>query len=249
MKQRKLSTLLLATVSLITGTQAAVTVNSGTVGYIASGTPTATGLRGSFWDRAVKEIPTDGTALALGGWADTTAYGTAPTGSFTATFNGVNGVNYLGNDLTVVDSNSANWLGVDAPSYIGTAGDLDDGLLRFQGYIQITLPGTVITGLGTNTDDGSRVYIGTTSIINNDGGHGDTTVVDDVTFTNAGYYPVDIRFFNGDWTDAGGNHGGANFRFVSGSAVSFVQNVIPEPSLGALAALTGILALGSRRRR
>ena len=31
-----------------------------------------------------------------------------------------------------------------------------------------------------------------------------------INFPAAGYYPVDIRYFNGDWTNDAGEHGGAN---------------------------------------
>ena len=125
---------------------------------------------------------------------------------------------YLGNDLTMINS----WLGADASSFVGNANNLDDGAIRLSGFINITNASTV--RLGTTSDDGSRITIAGIDVINNDSGHGDATVDTNVVFAAAGLYPIEITFFNGDWTSDGtgaklnhsgnpdpGVHGGANF--------------------------------------
>src|SRR4029078_6922930 len=67
-----------------------------------------------------------------------------------------------------------------------------------------------------------------------DGTHGDVTMDTDVNFAAAGLYPIEITYFNGDWTSDGtganlnhsGNpdasvHGGANLHLrVAGADVT-----------------------------
>ena len=180
-------------------------------------------LKGEYWKRGINTIPTDGATnptnridKVIGG------FGTA-SGTFQATK-----FVYLGNDLTPVKT----WLTNDSASFVGTADNLDDGAFRFSGFINIAAPGTV--SLGTTSDDGSRIKIGGVDIINNDSGHGDATVDTNVVFTAAGLYPIEVTYFNGDWTSDGtgaklnhsGNldpsvHGGANFRLrVAGADVT-----------------------------
>jgi hypothetical protein len=219
---------------------------------MATGIPGAPGLAGQYWDLGVVAVPVDGTALGPGGYAETTVFPSASTGTFAYTASG----DYLGNDLSIVDDNPGNWLGVDAPSYLGAAGNMDDGVIRLQGFISIALPNTVIP-INTNTDDGSRVFIAGDQSIINDGSHGDVTVSDTVTFVDPGYYPIDVRFFNGDWTSDGGHngslnpadHGGANFRFATGG-MTLVQSLIPEPTvLSFLLGFGGLAAIMRRRRK
>jgi hypothetical protein len=231
----------------------AITVSSASPGYLPDGSiPGPPGLQGSYWDRDVAEIPVDGNALAQGGYADTTVYPSPPTGTFIFTATG----DYLGNDLSVVDGNPGSWLGIDAVSYTGIAGNMDDGIIRLQGYVQIEIPNTIVA-VSLNTDDGSRLFFADQQSITNDGSHGDVTVSDTVTFVDPGFYPVEVRFFNGDWTSDGGHngslnpadHGGANFRFATGG-LTLVQSVIPEPSiLSLVAGFVGVAAILRRRRK
>src|SRR5205809_5231976 len=81
-----------------------------------------------------------------------------PSGTFQATR-----FVYLGNDLTHV----TNWLAGDAGSFVGATNNLDDGVFRFSGFINITNAGTV--NLGTTSDDGSRITIAGIDLLNNDG--------------------------------------------------------------------------------
>ncbi|MGI8604330.1 MAG: PA14 domain-containing protein [Verrucomicrobiales bacterium] len=237
---------------------AAITVDSASPGYrtlIAD--PGPDGLAGQYWDRGVTEIPTTD-PLIMGGWADTNVYSTTPTGTFV--FSDV--TDYVGNDLTPVSSDPSSWLGADASTYIGTAGNLDDGIIRLTGFFCIANPNT-ITSMTLNTDDGSRLFIGGQQLINNDGSHGDVSLTDTVTFVDAGYYPVEVRYFNGDWTsdtapgglpNHSGNpdpgvHGGANFRIDTGN-LPMIQSIIPEPNVASLVVgLAGLIGILRRRRK
>src|SRR5882672_8884928 len=192
-------------------------------------------LKGEYWQRGVNTIFTDGAGNDAHR-VDTqiNGFGTA-SGTFKATK-----FVYLGNDLVAMPG----YLSDDALSYVGPAGNLDDGAFRFKGYVNITAPGTL--NIGTISDDGSRIKIGGVDIFNNDSGHGDATVDADVNFAAAGLYPIEITYFNGDWTSDGNNHtgnpdpgahGGANFHLrmggadVTASGVSKFYPTAPLPGL------------------
>lgn len=181
------------------------------------------GLKGEYWKRPPVSVPTDG-ATNPNNRIDkvVTTYG-EPDGTFKATK-----FVYLGQDMT----NVVDWLVEDGASFEGTADNLDDGVFRFTGFVNITEPTTV--KIGTTSDDGSRVTIGGVDVVNNDGSHGDATVDADVVFAAAGVYPIEVTYFNGDWTSDGtgdnlnhsGNpdpavHGGANFHLrVNGADIT-----------------------------
>src|SRR5678815_879285 len=120
----------------------------------------------------------------------------------------------------------------DTASFVGTTNNLDDGAIRFSGFINVTNAGVI--KLGTTSDDGSRITIAGIDVINNDGSHGDVTMDTNVNFSAAGLYPIEITYFNGDWTSDGTGanlnhsgstdpalHGGANFHLrVAGADVT-----------------------------
>ena len=180
-------------------------------------------LRGEYWKRPVFSIPGDG-ATNPTNRIDKLIQGF---GVADGTFKATQFV-YLGNDLTHV----TNWLGKDSISFAGATNNLDDGAFRFTGFINVTNAGTV--KLGTTSDDGSRITIGGIDIINNDGSHGDATVDANVVFATAGVYPIEVTYYNGDWTSDGTGanlnhsgstdpslHGGANFHLrVAGADVT-----------------------------
>ncbi len=184
------------------------------------------GLAGFYWRLEPKAVPTamepmhragdgpDGADNANSGWVDDNVYSTDATGSFTATT-----FDYGGNDLTPVTE----WLRDDSGSFSGTESNLDDGVFRMVGYICVTEPG--VQTFETTSDDGSVVYINDELVVSNDNGHGNQTVEGSYDFPSAGYYPVDIRYFNGDWlNEEGTEHGGANF-IGNFSLTDFVQTV------------------------
>ncbi|MEM7385800.1 MAG: LamG-like jellyroll fold domain-containing protein, partial [Verrucomicrobiota bacterium] len=190
----------------------------------------ADGLSGYYWNLGIKEIPTsgepmhregdgpDGADTSNSGWADNNVFNSrSVTGSFNATT-----FQYEGNDLTPIGE----WLGEDAASYSGADGNLDDGLFRMVGYVYAAEPGEKTITLDNGSDDGLVIYIGEEAIVENDNGHGEGDPVSGTyNFPAEGYYPIDIRYFNGDWTNDAGDHGGANFRNNNLADLTLVQSV------------------------
>ncbi|NLR69110.1 cadherin-like domain-containing protein [Chitinophaga varians] len=64
--------------------------------------------------------------------------------------------------------------------------------IQWQGYI--TIPVTGSYKFETTSDDGSKLLIGNTTVVNNDGLHGSTTVTGTISL-NKGSYPITISFF------------------------------------------------------
>jgi hypothetical protein len=195
-------------------------------------------LKGEYWQRPPVSIQTGGrTDPAQRIDVQINAFG-PPTGTFNATR-----FSYTGNDLSAVPA----YLLEDAASFVGTPGNLDDGALRFRGFINVATAG--IINMGVTSDDGSRITIAGIDIAERDGSHGDETQDMDANFLEAGLYPIEITYFNGDWTDpaaAGCSsdhdpsptctaHGGANFHLRIGGATisaaqvqSLFQSELPE---------------------
>src|SRR5262249_23297030 len=182
-------------------------------------------LEGEYWKQPVNSWPTDGMTNPTNRIYNLIpGLGTAQ-GTFTA-----KKLVYTGNDLSHV----TNWLSTDSTSFTGATNNLDDGVVRFTGFINITNDTSTPLKIGTTSDDGSRIRIGDIDVINNDNSHGDTTIDTNVVFAAAGVYPIEITYFNGDWTDDGtgaklnhsGNpdpahHGGANFHLrVDGADIT-----------------------------
>ncbi|MEM7383350.1 MAG: sugar-binding protein [Verrucomicrobiota bacterium] len=187
------------------------------------------GLSGYYWNVGVKEVPTtgepmhregdgpDGADTSNSGWADNNVFNRPITGSFDATT-----FEYAGNDLTPIGE----WLGADAASYEGADGNLDDGVFRFVGYVYAAEPGPRTIDFNAGSDDGAVVYIGDEAIVENDNGHGEGDAVSGTyDFPAQGFYPIDIRYFNGDWTNDAGDHGGANFRNNTLADLTLFQTV------------------------
>ena len=169
------------------------------------------GLHGAYWTTEPKgaqfgedsqgpifqNVPGDDHGLAL--------FGTAPQGRFVATT-----MTYTGNDLTPI----LEWLGDDSGSFIGAEGNLDDGIFQFSGFLNVAEAGQ--HSFRSSSDDGSVVRIGNQIVVNNDGGHGSPGPAPDgnAFFPVAGLYPIEVAYFNGDWTNDGGDHGGANIELT-----------------------------------
>ena len=163
---------------------------------------TGSGLDGRYWQaepKAVSNLQDKGEATDIGLHIINNHY---PTGTFTAT-----GLDFQGgNDLTPIQE----WLQSDGESYVGADGNMDDGILSFTGYIRIDNPGEV--AIRSASDDGSIVWIAGQKVVDNDGGHGAPGPSPDgsYNFEEAGLYPIEIAYYNGDWTNDAGDHGGAN---------------------------------------
>ncbi|MEM7383360.1 MAG: LamG-like jellyroll fold domain-containing protein, partial [Verrucomicrobiota bacterium] len=190
----------------------------------------AAGLAGYYYQLGIKEVPTagepmhrpgdgpDGADNVNSGRVDRNVYDSRePTGTFDATT-----FAYEGNDLTPIGE----WLGADASSYSGADGNLDDGVFRMVGYVYAEAAGEQTITLNAGSDDGAVIYIGGEAVVENDNGHGEGDPVSGTyNFPAQGYYPIDIRYFNGDWTNDAGDHGGANFRNNNLGELTLVQSV------------------------
>jgi hypothetical protein len=190
-------------------------------------------LRGEYWKRPVFSIATDGTTNPTNRVDEQIKRFGSPSGTFSA-----RSFVYLGNDLTPV----TNWLAGDGASFVGPTNNLDDAGFRFTGFLNITNP--TVVNIGLNSDDGSRLKIGGVDIIDNDGGHGDQTRDTNITFQAAGLYPIEITYFNGDWTDDTAcpnppvpnhstncaSHGGANFHLRLNGADITAAGSVDSPS-------------------
>jgi hypothetical protein len=207
------------------------------------------GLNGRYWQLAPKTIGEDPNALKLNGFPIIAS--TAPTATFTST-----ALNYTGDDLTPIGT----WLGSDAGSLVGgnpAVNNMDDGLLSFTGYLAVEAPAT--WDFYMPSDDGSILDIGGVRVIDNDGSHGSPGPAPNgqAKFTAAGLYPVEITYYNGDWTDPNdpNAHGGANIAWRLGTAdadplvSTAILYTVPEPAALALAGLGSLAGLMMLRRR
>jgi hypothetical protein len=225
---------LVSALSLTTSSYAQINVSSNLAVRSAVTAPAGGSLKGEYWKRPVNSILTDGATNPTNRIDRVISGFGTPSGTFTATR-----FVYLGNDLTPVRT----WLTNDSASFLGTSNNLDDGAFRFSGFINITNAGTL--NIGTTSDDGSRIKIGGIDVINNDSGHGDATVDTNVVFAAAGLYPIEITYFNGDWTSDGTGtnlnhsgstnetlHGGANFHLrVAGADVTAARAAMFYPTV------------------
>ena len=230
-------------VSLAASAQAVTIPASSSVGPppVTSGS----GLAGKSWK---SQTPAQITGIEGDGPAFARHYinNVAPDGRFTAT-----NFEKLGNDLTPIQE----WLNADAASFTGTNHMLDDGIAQFTGFLKITEPGDVV--FHTPSDDGTKLTIGGEVVILNDGSHGEPGPAPDgtATFTAPGTYPVELVWWNGNWTDPANpaSHGGANLHWTTDGggglvggvmannlAALYPTNPIPEPA----AVGAGILAAG-----
>ena len=161
----------------------------------------------------------------------------AATGTFTAT-----ALNYGGGD----GSSILSFLGSDALSYQGAAGDMGDGVLVLKGWINLAA-GT--TTLSVTHDDGYRLFLDG-SKLGQDGCCGTSSA--DVSFAAAGWHAIEVDYNNSVYGDYGG---GASFALSEGESTIALSDLsttnplaVPEPaSIGML--LAGLGLVGAVRRR
>ena len=149
------------------------------------------------------------------------------------------------------DTNTlTSFLGTDAASLTNSAtvgnNTLDGQLMEFCGYLHITssmdmdtsTSGIQIT-LGTFSDDGSYVRIGSQTVVDNGGTHAAQSVTSSLTFSSAGYYPIDVRYY-----EVGGQTGVELDAIYAGGASNGTKIVAPNAILNQMAAPEpGVLAL------
>jgi hypothetical protein len=192
------------------------------------------GLDGRYWQaepKAIANLQDMGGDLDIGLQIINSWY---PTGTFTAT-----GLDFQGgNDLTTIQE----WLQSDGESYVGADGDLNEGVLSFTGYIRIDNPGEV--AIRSESDDGSIVWIAGEKVVDNDGSHGAPGPNPDgsYNFEAAGLYPIEIAYFNGNWTNDAGEHGGANLAITADGNPIPGQILYNASDLGATAIAASSIA-------
>ncbi|MBT5063161.1 MAG: hypothetical protein HN758_07505 [Verrucomicrobia bacterium] len=186
---------------------------------------TGSGLDGRYWQAGIKTIDNlddKGGDKDIGLKIIRAAH---PSGTFTAT-----GLSYQGgNDLTTIQE----WLQSDAESYLGVDGNMDDGLLSFTGYLRIESPGEL--DIRSESDDGSIIWIAGTRVVDNDGSHGAPGPAPDgiYDFETSGLYPIEVAWFNGDWTSDSGDHGGANLNILIDGEPVIEENLYSAGDVGA----------------
>jgi hypothetical protein len=90
---------------------------------------------------------------------------------------------------------------------------------RFTGYIDISAAGTYTFFL--NSDDGSRLYIGSTRVVNNDSNHPAREYSGQITLS-VGKHPITVEYFQGS---------GSSLLEVRYQGPSFTKRLIPDGAL------------------
>jgi len=129
---------------------------------------------------------------------------------------------YVGNGATGDQTNAPQFLTSffqnDGNTLNPPNGDqIQSSIFDFQGFISIG-SAELDTTFGLSSDDGSRLLIGQSSIqvVDNDGGHGNQLRTGEAMFEAPGLYPIEVIYFNADFTNNGSPHqGGANLYFLS----------------------------------
>ncbi|WP_441656234.1 PA14 domain-containing protein [Fibrella arboris] len=139
---------------------------------------------------------------------------------------------YEGNWNTLPNFNSL------TPVRTGTAGQADLNLayrndqfgLQFKGYVNVPADG--VYTFYTYSDDGSKLYIGTTEVVNNDGGHAEQERSGTIGL-KAGRHAITIQYFEG----SGGqvlsvsySGPGVNKQVIPASAYFRVSTGTPPPA-------------------
>ncbi len=203
------------------------------------GTGLKPGLSGQYWN------PPAGTA-GTAGVGNTIAWmgANSPQGTFVGTL-----INYSGGDMTT-PVNFLNYNGnTDGNSFVGTNGNLNDGLFELKGFYQAPV-GTVNFSVGH--DDDAQLQIGST-VLTSGGCCGTNTA--SATFSAAGLYPITLIYANASYN---GGTGGASFNVSDNPGLTFLgqggnifQAHTPEPSSFVLCGLgaAGLLLAARRRNR
>ena len=194
-------------------------------------------------------------------------FNTVQVGSYTV--NTAAGIHYGTADTLPLTT----WLGADGATVVYTAphitsvfdaGTNQGTLLNLTGYVRVTpamvnVPLTFSLGL----DDGGKLVINGTTVINNGGIHGATVITQQAIFTVAGLYPISIGYYDGHASQGvlTADFAGAQFVFPNNGAplqpivldpnaqttqnylTTVLGQVPPDPTLGQAVTALGNLAL------
>ncbi|USD23999.1 PA14 domain-containing protein [Flagellimonas marinaquae] len=157
------------------------TVNLATSGSILE-------IRVRFYNTAGNEyyyidnIVVEGTLNLCVGEVDFEFYDSSPSGS---TVDNIPTTGYIGSG-TYTNFNVDNLQNQEDP------GDRDNFSIRYTGFIQIDTPGSYT--FYTTSDDGSKLYINGTQVVNNDGAHSSRERSGNITLTT-GLHDIQVLFF------------------------------------------------------
>ncbi len=155
----------------------------------------------------------------------------------------------------ISDSSSLSvFLNGQGSNFVGTApstGNTTTSYFIFSGYLAVSQPGTWNFQLGS--DDGSALYLNSTLAVGNDSPHAYQSVTGQVTFSAAGLYAFQTKFFENGGTIglalAADKSGGSNFTVLSGTDYSLQAAAVPEPATFALMGTGGMLLAWWGRKR
>jgi len=159
-----------------------------------------------------------------------------PSGTFTAT-----SVNYSGNDLTSI----VTFLGNDGASFVGTNGNMADGVLVLKGWIDIAAGSQT---LSVNHDDGFRMILDGTNVAQT-GCCGATDI--SVDFATAGWHSIELDYNNamyGNYTGGATLGLSENGQLVTASDLSTMSPVPESQNAALLVAGLGLIGIAARRR-
>lgn len=118
-----------------------------------------------------------------------------PTGVSTSTPDNVLNWQFYDGSFTntsQIDSGTAGASGTTGVVNVVSGGGTDTFGLIFTGYINIVETGTYI--FGTTSDDGSRVFISGTEVVNNDFDQAPFQRTGTINFSATGWYPIEVRY-------------------------------------------------------
>nr|WP_288932431.1 PA14 domain-containing protein [uncultured Allomuricauda sp.] len=130
----------------------------------------------------IDNIDVQGTLNLCNGEVDFEFYDSSPSGS---TVDNIPTSGFLG-------SGTFTSFDVDALQNQEDPGDTDNFSIRYTGYIQIDTQGSYT--FYTSSDDGSKLFIDGTEVVNNDGAHGNRERSGNITLT-AGLHDITVLFF------------------------------------------------------
>jgi len=192
-----------------------------------------TGLDGNIWTGDVNSIAAARTRISAG----------SAEGSFLATL-----IDYPNvGDVVPASATLGEMLGIDAATLTGllpTAGSLSNTFV-FSGFIAISDPATYAFAVGS--DDGFELRINGVLVSNFDGDRGFAFTTQDVSFSDAGLYAIELLYWANNSTESGVQFAFANPLAIVNVPTGILYTQIPSPA--AAMVLGAAMLMGSRRQR